>query len=85
MVCMQVYLQAGGAGDADSWNAQFSSMMTKMLQDTYYASGMQTQHMEQVQALLQQAAPKAPPPKVRAATVLPVITWRRLKAFIAAA
>lgn len=60
---LQVYLQVG-AGEADSWNAQFSSMMTNMLQDTYRASGMQAQHDSQVQALLQQAAPKAPPPKV---------------------
>lgn len=66
LCALQVYLQLG-AGDSDSWNAQFSSMMTKMLQDTYTASGMQAEHDSRTQVLLQQAAPKGYPPKVKKA------------------
>ena len=59
---MQVYLQAS-QGDAQTWNAQFSSMMVKMLQDTYKASPLHKTNLARSDVLAQEAAPRVGPPK----------------------
>ncbi|KAL3144206.1 hypothetical protein ABBQ32_003987 [Trebouxia sp. C0010 RCD-2024] len=58
----EVYLQAS-QGDAQTWNAQFSSMMVKMLQATYLASPMHKANQARIDVLLLAAAPRVGPPK----------------------
>lgn len=60
---IQVYLQAS-QGDAQTWNAQFSSMMVKMLQDTYLSSPLHKANLARSDVLVQEAAPRVGPPKV---------------------
>ncbi len=60
---MQVYLQSA-QGDDQSWNAKFSSMMVKVLQDSYVGSPLCKQNLARTDVLIEQAAPKKPPPKV---------------------
>ena len=59
----QVYLQAS-QGDAQTWNAQFSSMMVKMLQDTYLATPLHKTNIARSDVLVKEAAPRVGPPKV---------------------
>ena len=63
MWVVQVYLQAS-QGDAQTWNAQFSSMMVKMLQTTYLSSPMHKANQARIEVLLMAAAPRVGPPKV---------------------
>lgn len=58
----EVYLQAS-QGDAQTWNAQFSSMMVKMLQDTYLSSPLHKANLARSDVLVQEAAPRVGPPK----------------------
>lgn len=64
-----MYLQAS-QGDAQTWNAQFSSMMVKMLQATYLSSPMHKANQARIDVLLLAAAPRVGPPKV---TLLPIL------------
>lgn len=51
---MQVYLQAQGSsgfGVGDDWNAQFSSMMFKVLQNTYGANDLNFENQQQANRL----------------------------------
>lgn len=58
----EVYLQSS-QGDDQSWNAKFSSMMVKLLQDTYVTSPLLKENFARTDLLLSQAAPRRPPPK----------------------
>jgi len=60
---VQVYLQSA-QGDDQSWNAKFSSMMVKVLQDSYIGSPLCKQNLARSDVLIEQAAPRKPPPKV---------------------
>jgi len=60
---VQVYLQSA-QGDDQSWNAKFSSMMVKVLQDSYIGSPLCKQNLARTDVLIEQAAPRKPPPKV---------------------
>ena len=63
---MQVYLQAAGETDSQSWNAKFSNMMVKVLQDTYNASQLRKQNLARSDVMVDQAATRSPPPQVPA-------------------
>ncbi|DBA90502.1 TPA: hypothetical protein ACH3X1_003765 [Trebouxia sp. C0004] len=58
----EVYLQSA-QGDDQSWNAKFSSMMVKVLQDSYVSSPLCKQNLVRSDVLVEQAAPRKPPPK----------------------
>ncbi|KAL0042761.1 hypothetical protein WJX79_009987 [Trebouxia sp. C0005] len=58
----EVYLQSA-QGDDQSWNAKFSSMMVKVLQDSYVGSPLCKQNLALSDVLIEQAAPRKPPPK----------------------
>lgn len=60
---VQVYLQAA-QGDAQTWNAQFSSMMMKLLQDTYASTPLHKANLARSDVLMLEAAPRVGPPKV---------------------
>ena len=60
-----MYLQAS-QGDAQTWNAQFSSMMVKLLQDSYLNSPAHKANLARSDVLILEAAPRASPPKVGA-------------------
>lgn len=60
-----MYLQAS-QGDAQTWNAQFSSMMVKLLQDTYVNSPLHKANLARSDVLVLEAAPRVGPPKVGA-------------------
>ncbi len=65
MACLvsQVYLQAA-QGDDLSWNAKFSSMMVKVLQDAYVSSPLHKENLGRSDVLAKEAAPRCGPPKV---------------------
>ena len=51
MAGVQVYLQVAQTGEALDWNARFSGMMFKVLQDSYASSGLSKESDNRIEHL----------------------------------
>ena len=78
MMCVeQVYLQVAQTGEAQDWNARFSGMMFKVLQDSYAGSGLAKESYSRTEALaamtpdksgwhpVRPRSPQVPPKRIR--------------------